>query len=106
MTYKRDLMSRLSSPQYEQDSYYEGEDKQRTAYVQDDVGIGELVHGEAACAGPADVDAVSARLVSGDCEGDGGATAAVDRDALAVFQLAVHVDLDAACPVDRAGAGS
>jgi hypothetical protein len=62
-------MSRLPSPQYEEESYYEGEDQQRTADVQDDVGISELVHCEAAGLCAADVDAVSARLVAGDGEG-------------------------------------
>jgi len=93
----------LFSPQYEEGPDYEGKEQQCTADVQNYIGIGELVNREAACLSAANVDAISARLTAADSESDGRAAAAVDRYALAVLKLAIHIDLDAAGTVDRAG---
>lgn len=79
----------------------EGEQDQRTADDEDSLGR-KLVHCKAACVCPTHVDAVRARLITADIEGDRRAAAAIDRDTLAVLKLAVYIDLDAAGTIDCA----
>ena len=97
------LMLWLPSPHDVYGTPRQSKEYQCHAYIENHVRIGKLVHGEAACPCPAHVNAVGARLIAADGEGNGSVAAAFDSDALAVLQPAVHIDLDTAGTVDRAG---